>query len=145
MDVTLVYGNKAGNCFSVRFDICGFQTPSCEVPLSYLFYLRVQRSGHNMAVHEKVKPFHRAFRVGKMHLTEAREQGLFFIGSMLGRSFSKVAQRRFQCRASFFGQRRINDRRYSIESSEEHLNATVAVRQKAGGIGKAVRPGSKFV
>src|SRR5439155_10438936 len=61
-------------------------------------------------------------------LTHSRKQRLFLICSMLGRSFSKVAQRGFKCSASLFGQRAIDDRRNSFKSSEEHFNATVTVR-----------------
>src|ERR1700694_3516890 len=62
---------------------------------------------------------------------------------MFGRSLSKVAQRRFKCSASLFGQRAIDYQR-NFKSSEEHFNARVTVRQKGGGIGKAVRLGSNL-
>jgi hypothetical protein len=46
---------------------------------------------------------------------------------MLWRILSKVAQRGFQGSANVFGQRPIDDRRYSFESSEEHFNAAVTI------------------
>jgi hypothetical protein len=92
-----------------------------------------------MVLFEKLKPLNRGFYVGKMHLTQARKQRLFFIGCVLGRSLSEVAQRGFKCDAGPFGQGAIDEQRNSRKSSEQHFDAPVTVRQQTGGIGKVVR------
>jgi hypothetical protein len=68
-----------------------------------------------MVVFEKQKPLNRGFYVGKMHLTQARKPRPFFIGCVLGRSLSELAQRGFKCNASLFGQRAIDGGRNSCK------------------------------
>ena len=73
-DVVLVYGNKAGNCFSERFNAGGFQASRCEVPLSQLFHsLRGEiRPSYDRVREVQASQWRPLLR--QMHLTQTRKQ-----------------------------------------------------------------------
>jgi len=108
-----------------------YRCPKC-------FHLRVQRSGQKMVVFERLKPLKRGFHIRIALLTHSRKQRFFFICGLVGRGLSKVPQRGFEWYTRFFGQRAIFDYRHRFERSEEHFNATVTIRQKAGRVGKGM-------
>src|SRR4029077_581042 len=72
-------------------------------------------------------------------LTQPRKQGLLFVRSVLGRGLPEVAQSGLQRSSCVLRRGTIYHFCNRHERTQEHLNASVAVREQSGGITKVVR------
>src|SRR5579864_4386683 len=91
-----------------------------------------------MVVLQRFELLDRGFQLRVRQVAEAREERVFLVGGMLGRSVAEVTQRGFKCGVSIGLQGLVEERASALERCKEHFNAPVTVGEQSGRIRKAV-------